>query len=49
MSKYKLLALDMDGTVLNSAKKITARTKAAINDLIRRGVYVVGGEKVIIK
>ena len=43
MSKYKLLALDMDGTVLNSAKKITARTKAAINDLIRRGVYVVLG------
>ena len=39
--KYKLLALDMDGTVLNSEKKITARTKAAITNLMRRGVYVV--------
>lgn len=38
---YKLLALDMDGTVLNSEKKITPRTKAAIDDLISRGVYVV--------
>ena len=38
---YKLLALDMDGTVLNSEKKITPRTKLAIDDLISRGVYVV--------
>ena len=43
MNSYKLLALDMDGTVLNSQKKITPRTKAAINDLIRRGIYVVVG------
>ena len=39
--KYKLLALDMDGTLLNSQKKITPRTKSAINELIRRGIYVV--------
>ena len=39
--KYKLLALDMDGTVLNSAKKISPRTKNAIEDLMKRGVYVV--------
>ena len=41
--KYKLLALDMDGTLLNSQKKITPRTKSAINELIRRGIYVVIG------
>lgn len=39
--KYKLLAVDMDGTVLNSDKKISPRTKAAIDNLISRGVYVV--------
>lgn len=38
---YKLLAIDMDGTVLNAQKKISPRTKAAIDDLIKRGVYVV--------
>ena len=38
---YKLLALDMDGTVLNSAKKISPRTKIAIENLLKRGVYVV--------
>ena len=31
----------MDGTVLNSQKKISPRTAAAIADLIKRGVYVV--------
>ena len=41
MSKYKLLAFDMDGTVLNSDKKITPRTAAALNELSRRGIYVV--------
>ena len=39
--KYKLLALDMDGTVLNSQKKISPRTAAAIDELIKRGIYVV--------
>ena len=38
---YKLLAIDMDGTVLNSQKKISPRTGAAIDELMRRGVYVV--------
>ena len=38
---YKLLALDMDGTVLNSQKKISPRTKLAIENLLKRGVYVV--------
>lgn len=39
--KYKLLAVDMDGTVLNSQKKISPRTKSALDELMRRGVYVV--------
>lgn len=39
--KYKLLAVDMDGTVLNSDKKISPRTKVALNELMKRGVYVV--------
>ena len=39
--KYKLLALDMDGTVLNSQKKISPRTLDAIKNLSGRGVNVV--------
>ena len=39
--KYKLLALDMDGTVLNSQKKISPRTAAAIDGLLKRDVCVV--------
>lgn len=41
MSKYKLLALDMDGTVLTSQKRISPRTAAAIENLLKRGVHVV--------
>lgn len=37
---YKLLAFDMDGTILTSDKKITAATVAKLNELSRRGVYV---------
>ena len=39
--KYKLLALDMDGTTLNSEKKISAATANAISELIKSGVNVV--------
>ena len=38
---YKLLALDMDGTLLNSQKQITQPTVDAINRLLERGVHVV--------
>ena len=38
---YKLLAIDMDGTTLNSQKKISPETSEAIDDLIKRGVNVV--------
>lgn len=43
MGKYKLLALDMDGTLLNSQKKISPQTLTAINELSKRGVCVVVG------
>jgi len=39
--KYRLLALDMDGTTLNSEKKIPAEILEAINGLLKRGVQVV--------
>ena len=38
--KYKLFAFDMDGTVLNSQKKISPRNLAALNALAARGVFV---------
>lgn len=38
--KYKLLALDMDGTLLNSEKKISEKTARAIKELSARGIYV---------
>ena len=33
MSKYKMLCLDIDGTLLNSSHKISLRTKEAIKKL----------------
>ncbi|MGF1729113.1 sugar-phosphatase [Photobacterium kasasachensis] len=38
---YKLVALDMDGTLLNSQKEVSARTKQAIKDARAQGVHVV--------
>lgn len=38
---YKLIALDMDGTLFNSNKEITARTKLAIEKARAKGVKVV--------
>ena len=38
--EYRLLALDMDGTVLNSEKKISPRTATAIREAITRGKEV---------
>ena len=38
---YKLIALDMDGTLLNEEKKITERTKKAIQAARDKGVTVV--------
>ncbi len=41
MKNYKLIALDMDGTLLNSQKKISPPTLAALKELLARGIYVV--------
>ncbi|MCW8330272.1 sugar-phosphatase [Photobacterium sp. SDRW27] len=38
---YKLVALDMDGTLLNSQKEISVRTKQAITEARAQGVHVV--------
>ena len=37
----KMVALDLDGTTLNSAGDITERTAAALNEAARRGVHIV--------
>lgn len=38
---YKLLALDIDGTLLNSNSELTPRTKTAISKALNRGIKVV--------
>lgn len=38
---YKLIALDMDGTLLNEEKKVSERTKKSISDAREQGVTVV--------
>lgn len=40
MAGYRLLALDMDGTLLNSKKQVLPRTAASIEALAARGVAV---------
>ena len=40
---YSLLSLDMDGTLLDSAKRIPCATTAAIQQLMEQGVEVVVG------
>lgn len=41
MSLYKLIAFDMDGTLLNSEKKITPSTAEAVHRAMAQGIYVV--------
>jgi len=38
---YKLIAIDIDGTLLNYTKNVTEETKRAINYASKKGVYVV--------
>lgn len=40
MGKYKLITFDMDGTLLNSGKEISARTKEAIQKAVDAGKTV---------
>ncbi|MDR0585895.1 MAG: Cof-type HAD-IIB family hydrolase, partial [Treponema sp.] len=37
----KLIAFDLDGTVLNSEKKVTERTLAAIHNALSAGIYII--------
>ncbi|KRQ88016.1 putative phosphatase YwpJ [Caloramator mitchellensis] len=39
--KYKMIAMDMDGTLLNSKKEITERTKLALKKADEKGVKLV--------
>lgn len=41
ISKYKMIVLDLDGTLTNSKKEITPRTKAALMAAQKQGVKVV--------
>ena len=41
MSEIKLLALDLDGTLLNGEKQITPRTRAALDRALAQGVLLV--------
>ena len=40
MSKYKVLALDLDGTLTNTQKIITPRTKAALEAAAKAGTRI---------
>lgn len=41
MSKIKMIALDLDGTLLNSQKCLSKRNENALKECIRRGVEIV--------
>lgn len=40
MKNIKMIALDLDGTLFNEDKKVTKRTREALEEAIRRGVTV---------
>lgn len=41
MSKFKLIALDLDGTLTNDEKKITEKTRAALIEAQKKGAIIV--------
>lgn len=41
MSKIKLIALDLDGTLLNSEKRLSQRNEKALRECIHRGIEIV--------
>ncbi|HEY8768765.1 MAG TPA: Cof-type HAD-IIB family hydrolase [Dehalococcoidia bacterium] len=41
MSKYRLLALDLDGTLLNSAMRLSDTNAEALRSAIDRGIFIV--------
>lgn len=38
---YKLIAIDLDGTLLNSSGEVTENTKNALKKAIDRGIEIV--------
>ena len=40
-TKYELIALDMDGTLLDSGQRITPRAKAVVREILAHGKHVV--------
>ena len=38
---YKLVAIDLDGTLLNSAGEVSVKNKEAIKKAVQKGVLVV--------
>ena len=41
MLKYQIIALDLDGTLLNSRKELTARNRGALEQAANRGIHIV--------
>lgn len=41
VAKIKLVAIDMDGTLLNDQLEVGTRTKKKINELVQKGIYVI--------
>jgi len=41
MGKIKMIAIDIDGTLVNSEKQVTPRVKAAISKAKEQGIKVV--------
>ena len=39
--KYKALALDLDGTLINSEKKLSTKNKKAVIEAAQRGVHII--------
>ncbi len=39
--KYKLIAIDMDGTLLNSENQVSKRNREALYKAMEKGIYVV--------
>lgn len=38
---YKIIAIDLDGTLLNSFGEITPKTKDALKEALKRGAQIV--------
>ena len=49
MSKIKLVAMDLDNTLLDSEKQISKHTEEVLKEAIRRGVYKFQQQDVFLK